>query len=73
VQIIVIAGLHRHVAFRFVTRRFGDEVDRTARRVLAEQRALRTAQDFNALEIKNLRTTEELACDVHLVIEHTSG
>ena len=61
------AGFEREPAGLFASRRPGDDVDRTADRVAAVESALRPAQHFDALDVRQVPVLSDLAPEVDAV------
>src|SRR4029079_11208300 len=70
-EAVVVAVGNRGRAARREARLGGDDAQRAADDALAEQYALRAADDFDAIEIEEVRERRAHARDVHLVDEQT--
>ena len=67
VTLAVVAHAHRSEALKVLGQRFGDVLDRATDRVLAIQGALRTAKDFDAIDIEHIQQRTLRTRDVHVV------
>ena len=64
---IAVADGHADVATGLAGRFGGHDVDGSADRILAEQRSLRAAQDFDAFDFQQVQCGSHVATDVHPV------